>query len=327
MSITIKYDKILDELREGDSVPDPLFVDNLGVRSLASINIIYANNLVASGATISTAQITNINWNLLSGATLTPEGQMNWSSNLGTAVLGLAGGNVDVSLGLETVFPTRVRNSTGTAMPKGTVVYINGSSGNTPTVDRALAIGDSTSAFTLGMTAETINNNAIGWITTFGEISGIDLSTYSIGDTLYLSGATAGLFTNIVPSAPTHYVRVGTVVKATTDGSLVVNVINGFEVKELHDVQITSLASGDILRRDGTLWKNVSPLYMNYFGEHNIDPTGISPINGDQYWNNLDERMQVYINRWRELNGADRFQFTNGDDFQFTDTRYFQFTR
>lgn len=236
---------------------------NLGVfngviASTISANTIFTRQLFASNATIGDAHLSNINWNLNSGTTATLEGQMNWSPNIGTAVLGLAGGNVDVALGLETVFPRRVRNSTGSTMPKGTVVYINGVSGNTPTIERAIATGDQSSAFTIGMTAESIADNATGWLTTFGEISGINLSSFTAGDTLYLSGVSAGLYTNQRVYAPFHYVRVGTVVKATTDGSLIVNVINGFETNELHDVSITSLASGHILQSNGSLWQNRS---------------------------------------------------------------------
>lgn len=221
--------------------------NNLAVTSLASINHIRANSLIASTATLGLTHISTIDWNLTSGATVTQEGQMNWDANQQTAVIGMAGGNVDLALGMETLFPRRVRNSTGSTMAKGTVVYINGVSGNTPTVERAIATSDMSSAFTLGMTAEDIANTATGWVTTFGELTGINLSAYTGGDTLYLSAATAGAFTNVPQSAPNHYVRVGTVVKATTDGALVVNVINGYELNELHNVAITSLASGQII--------------------------------------------------------------------------------
>jgi hypothetical protein len=192
---------------------------------------------------------------------------MKWDANQETVVIGMAGGNVDLALGMEQLFPRRVRNSTGSTMAKGTVVYINGVSGNTPTVARAIATSDSTSAFTLGMTAENINDGSTGWVTTFGELTGINLSSFTGGDTLYLSGATAGAFTNIPQSAPIHYVRVGTVVKATADGVLVVNVLNGYELKELHNVVISSLASGQILQSGvSSLWYNRS--FASAFAEN-----------------------------------------------------------
>lgn len=314
MSITPYFDPLLGKLRVSDvgvvsaasvSIPDPLIISNLQVLSNASINNLHLNNayvstatignlttnnisnhstistnllyangisastasigfgtfdrVISSTATLGLTHISTIDWNLTSGATVTQEGQMNWDANQQTAVIGMAGGNVDLALGMEQLFPRRVRNSTGSLMPKGTVVYINGVSGNTPTVERAIATSDMSSAFTLGMTAEDIANTATGWVTTFGELTGLDLSTYTGGDTLYLSGATAGAFTNVIPQSPIHYVRVGTVVKATTDGALVVNVINGFELNELHNVVIASLASGQIIQSGvSSLWYNRS---------------------------------------------------------------------
>jgi len=282
------FDPLLGKLRNSDValislatlvVTDPLVVNNLIVNSNASINtlktisisnsstitsnLISTNGIVASTATIGTAHISNIEWNLTSGATVVQEGQMTWDSVQQTTVLGMAGSNVNVALGMEQLFPRRVRNSTGSTMAKGTVVYINGVSGNTPTVARAIATSDSTSAFTLGMTAENINDGSTGWVTTFGELTGINLSSFTGGDTLYLSGATAGAFTNIPQSAPIHYVRVGTVVKATADGALVVNVLNGYELQELHNVVISSLASGQILQSGASsLWYNVNPAFI-----------------------------------------------------------------
>lgn len=268
MTIIPYFDPILGKLRNSDValistatliVTDPLVVNNLIVNSTASINQIRAKGLTASLASINTVNLSYQYWNTATASLATQEGLMHWDSAHGYLHYGLPGGNVDANVGMGNQFPRRVKNSTGSTMAKGTVVYINGVSGNTPTVERAIATGDMTSAFTLGMTAESIPDNNTGWVTTFGVITGIDLSTYSGGDTLYLSGATAGLFTNQIQLAPTHYVRVGTVVKATTDGELVVNVINGYELNELHNVVIASQASGQILISGASqLWYNKS---------------------------------------------------------------------
>lgn len=279
------FDPILGKLRNSDValistatliITDPLIVNNLIVNSNATISgtLKTTNLAVTSNATISSIRsnsIVNVStistnglavnfaqWNTL--ASLAPlEGLMNWSSTYGTIQLGLAGGTVDVPLGLTTNLPKRVRNSTGSTMPKGTAVYLNGVSGNTPTVDRALATGDRTSAFTIGMTAEDIANNATGWVTSFGLIRGVNTSSFNSGDTLYLSGATAGYYTNVPTKAPIHYVRVGTVTKASADGEIIVNVINGYELDEIHNVVISSLVSGQILMSGpSSLWYNYS---------------------------------------------------------------------
>ena len=352
------FDPILGKLRNSDigfislvSFADPFIINNLKVNSTASINLLNVNNgnfinltasslasfntLLGNSAFLSTATIgnmglVNLQWDLVNGNG-TAEGQMSWDAVNQTVTLGMAGGNVDVALGLETLFPKRVRNSTGSTMPKGTAVYINGVSGNTVTIERAIATSDMTSAYTLGLTAESIADGATGWVTTFGELTGINLSAYTGGDTLYLSPASLGLFTNVKPIAPDHYVRLGTVVKATTDGILVVNVINGFETDELHDVQLSSLASGHILISNGSLWQNKSLAtqihqlnYKKYFGEYDEDPSIVGLKNGDEYWNTLDEKIQVYVNSWRELNGGKRIKTQAGLDLQFQNKAYLQ---
>lgn len=359
-----------------------------------SSNTIYSSNIFSSTATIGNIGLTNLQWDLVNGNG-TAEGQMSWDSVNQTVTLGMAGGNVDVALGLETLFPKRVKNSTATTMPKGSVVYINGVSGNDPTVTFAKATSDFSSAYTLGLTSESITAGQKGWVTTFGEVTGLNLSAFTGGDTLYLSGATAGLFTNVKPQAPIHYVRIGTVVKATADGILVVNVINGFETNELHDVVIASLASGHILQSNGSLWYNVPPafiptasypslgslailnelsynalvskpslgslaplntlninqlagvsitslasgqilisnsttfinttsIYVSFYGLLDEDPTSSSVKNGDNYWNNLDTKIQVYIDKWRELNGADRLDAQNANPLQAENGAYLQ---
>lgn len=260
------FDPILGKLRNSDSallslatITDPLIVNNLIVNSNASINTLRTRSIINT-STISTNKLgLNVaQWN--SNTSLAPvEGQMAWASKSGTVELGLAGGNVGLEVGLQTMLPRRVRNSTGSTIPKGTAVYLNGVSGNTPLISRALATGDQTSAFTIGMTAESIANNNTGWVTSFGALQGIDLSSFTSGDTLYLSGATAGYYTNVPTRAPIHYVRLGTITKATTDGELIVNVINGYELDELHNVVIASLASGQILMSGpSSLWYNHS---------------------------------------------------------------------
>jgi hypothetical protein len=113
------------------------------------------------------------------------------------------------------------------------------------------------------MTAEDIANNATGWVTSFGLIRGVNTSSFTSGDTLYLSGATAGYYTNVPTKAPIHYVRVGTVTKASADGEIIVNVINGYELDELHNVIIASLASGQILQSGASsYWYNVNPAFI-----------------------------------------------------------------
>jgi hypothetical protein len=93
-----------------------------------------------------------------------------------------------------------------------------------------------------------------------GLLDGLSIlptSTWADGDAVYL-GATAGSITNVKPSAPNHLVYLGFVTTASNGsaGRLYVRVQNGYELQELHNVSISSVANGDILEYNGTLWVN-----------------------------------------------------------------------
>ncbi|MDB2580771.1 tail fiber domain-containing protein [Candidatus Poseidoniales archaeon] len=86
----------------------------------------------------------------------------------------------------------------GEAVSKGDAVYVSGISGNTPIV--SLADADDANkmpAFGLVLTASSANGSTE--IVTFGTISDIDTSAFSVGDTLYIS-TTAGELTNSKPT-------------------------------------------------------------------------------------------------------------------------------
>ena len=153
-----------------------------------------------------------------------------------------------------------VNNRTGSTLTKGQVVYINGASGNKVTVALAKANAESTSSKTFGVIESDILNNQSGWVVTAGEISKLDTSAYADGATLYLSPTTAGGWATTKPAAPNHLVYVGFVSRShATVGSIFVRCQNGYELDEIHDVQITSPANGDRLNYDSSsgLWKNV----------------------------------------------------------------------
>jgi hypothetical protein len=149
-----------------------------------------------------------------------------------------------------------VRNVTGSTIAKGSIVYLSGVNGEKPTIAKALAGNDSTSASTFGWVENDINNNADGYVTTFGILNNVNTQAYSDGQYLYLSGTTAGAATATKPYAPTHNVTVGFVVKGGSVGAGQVFVLlkNGFELEELHDVQVNGAASGTYLKYNGSLW-------------------------------------------------------------------------
>lgn len=166
---------------------------------------------------------------------------------------------IDLAVAASTNMIAQVRNSTGSTLAKGTVVYINGATGQTPTVAKALATSDATSAQTLGLVSADILNNATGSVTVIGRLSGLDTSAYSDGQQLYLSGTTAGAMTGTKPQAPIHLVYVAVVEHAhPTQGKLFVKVQNGYELDEIHNVSAQTPVNGQTIVFNSTsgLWEN-----------------------------------------------------------------------
>jgi hypothetical protein len=150
-----------------------------------------------------------------------------------------------------------VRNETGSTIAKGIPVYISVSNGVTPTIIPADASTEETAARTIGLTQAAINHQAYGWVIEVGRLDGINTSTLTEGQIIWLS-ETTGQMTTTRPTQPAHGVILGYCVKqgAGTSGIVDVKVDNGLELAELHDVLLTGAATDDVLSlaADG-LWK------------------------------------------------------------------------
>lgn len=159
-----------------------------------------------------------------------------------------------------------VRNTTGATLTKGTIVYISGATGNKPTVTKAIASGDSTSAQTFGFIQSDLANNANGYVVVVGDLTGVDTSAFAEGAQLYLSSTVAGTFTSTKQYAPAHLVYVGIVTRShPTLGQIEVNIQNGYELDELHNVSAQSPSNGDILQfvTSTGLWTKVAGTTTN----------------------------------------------------------------
>ena len=153
-----------------------------------------------------------------------------------------------------------VRNSTGSTIPKRSVVYINGATGQLPTITLADADTEATSSKTIGLTLEAIANNSNGDIIVSGLFQDVDTSAFADGNTLWLSSTAGGMVATTPPAKPANSVFIGYVAYAhPSNGKIVVAIQNGYEIDELHNVQITSPLQGDVLSYNvGTgFWVNL----------------------------------------------------------------------
>lgn len=184
------------------------------------------------------------------------------TSTDGSITVSQVGTAVDLAVSAASPASTlllQVRNSSGATMTKGTVVYVNGAIGQLPTIAKALATSDATSAQTQGLVTADISNNSNGYVTIIGLVTNLDTSAYSDGEQLYLSGVTAGAMTGTKPYAPIHLVYVGVVTHAhPTQGKIQVKVQNGYELDELHNVSAQTPSNGQtiVYNSSTSLWEN-----------------------------------------------------------------------
>lgn len=167
-----------------------------------------------------------------------------------------------------------VRNSTGSTLLKGQIVYLSGATGNRPNAVLADATDEATSSKTIGMVAANIANNADGYVAVSGTLHDLDTSSFTAGNSLWLSETAGDYVANTPPADPAHAVFIGYVARShPTQGRIVLAIQNGYELTELHGVTITSPATDHYLyyASDG-LWKNRA-LTKNEVGLSNVDNT------------------------------------------------------
>jgi len=158
----------------------------------------------------------------------------------------------------------RIWNNTGSTLAKGKIVYVNGGHGSS---DLTVALADKstepTASRTLGWVYEDIDNNTNGYVVTQGFLQGIVTNTVTGGEGSLLWLGDDGGFQTEYPVSPDHSVFVGYLVKKAGGGigSVYVQVQNGYELGEIHDVLINTPSDGQLLTYDGVtgLWRNVAP--------------------------------------------------------------------
>ena len=164
------------------------------------------------------------------------------------------------------IFDVKINQAGG--ITKGQAVYVNGASGSNILVGKADYSTEATSSKTLGLLITTGNNNNQRQVIAEGILKGtgaapLDTSAAVAGDPVWL-GAAGNLIYGLVnkPYAPNHLVFIGIVVESNpTVGEIFVKIQNGFELDELHDVQLKGTGNvpldGEVLTYEAStqLWK------------------------------------------------------------------------
>lgn len=187
------------------------------------------------------------------------EGRLHWYDDAKTLAVDTGQNNFMIEVGAMTVI--RGKNTNNFTLTKGMVVYINGEAGQRPTFTTSSMVTEALSARTMGVVASDITSNNSGFVVMNGVLRNINTSMYSANTELYLSSS--GKFSNQIPVAPNHNVRVGKVLSSAVNGSIYVYIMNGFELNELHDVLINGSLKdaatnngGSTLYRSASVWTN-----------------------------------------------------------------------
>jgi hypothetical protein len=195
-------------------------------------------------------------------------------------------------------------NGLSGTITKGTAVYVTGSNGTNMLVGRASNASEPTSSKTMGLMQSditTTGGNQTGFVITEGLLQGLNTASATAGDPVWLgvNGALIYGLTN-KPYAPAHLVFIGIVTKISAgNGEIWVKVQNGFELKEIHDVDLitTTPINGHLLGFDGTLWVNktiatwlgFTPFQLPALTSGSVlfsNGTTIAQDNANLFWNN-----------------------------------------
>lgn len=192
----------------------------------------------------------------LAGGTGT-QGTITWDTD--ELTLGLDTGGATVFFGQDVVY--NVRNNSGSDISKGVAVMATGSMGakGRITIAPMDATGDVSQYFYLGITAQEIANGEDGKVLQLGKITDIDTSAWTTGDVLWLDPTTAGGLTVTQPSAPNLKVPTAFVVHSSASvGVLAVRVNPGYNIEDLHNVEIDTPTDGQVLKYNATtrVWYN-----------------------------------------------------------------------
>jgi hypothetical protein len=165
------------------------------------------------------------------------------SSGTATVSIDQAALSVATSLTAETL-RTPVKNSSGSTISKGQVVYVSGADGTNALIGLATASTEAGSSKTLGIAASTMTNNAFGYVIENGQLSNIDTSAATAGSSVWLGNTPGSYVFNSPPAKPANNVYLGVVTKANVStGEILVKVQNGYELDELHDINVTGVST------------------------------------------------------------------------------------
>jgi hypothetical protein len=212
---------------------------------------------------------------------LTNGQKISWNSDKSTINIPSEYGSI-IQAGQE--LQIKIYNNSGSLIPNGKAVYPNGNFNGFGTIGLAKASTHDSLGVDYGLTTVDIDNNNYGMVVWFGEARNLNTSSFSVGDTIYISPNTPGELTKTRPSFPDYAIQIGIVtVSDASDGVIFVtsrttkentfaNFHNG-TFRETFDFRITEsggVITGTLTPSDGH--PNMTMLFSDGFTTLDTDP-------------------------------------------------------
>ena len=197
----------------------------------------------------------------------------------------------------------------GENLVKGQAVYVSSADGTNMVVSKASNISEATSSKTMGLIAQNLSTNGKGFVITEGLLAGLNTGSTVAGAPVWL-GTNGNLIYGLVgkPFAPAHLVFVGVVTRANNNnGEIFVKVQNGFELNEIHDVDLKSIlpTDGQVLQFEGAtgLWRNKTlatgltvgstAISSGTDGRVLFQNGGVLQQSANLFWDNTNSRLGI----------------------------------
>lgn len=201
------------------------------------------------------------------------------------------------------------KNTSGSGIGKGKVVYVTGSTGNVPNIALARA-NSATTMPSVGTVLDSIPNNNFGQVMLSGVISSINTSSFTAGDQVWVSTATAGALQNTRPGYADGVVqRIGSVlVSGVGNGSILVVTAPFIGGVESGTTSSTYSFAGAVTASAGTVTLGVLAGAIDAGGATSLEaPNGAADVAlsvaGQLHLNTTDEQLSFHSAADGEISG------------------------
>jgi hypothetical protein len=179
------------------------------------------------------------------------------------------------------------------AIVKGEAVQFAGVQGNHYLIKKAVPSEiNANPKLMMGIAKASVSNNEFTYVAHFGRMRNINTSAYAEGDFLWFAsgGVVDGALTTTQPTAPNAKVLLAVVVDDANNGTILIRTIIEPKLDELQNVEITSVANGNVLSYDGSKWVNSPRLTTAETDIANIEDgtTIVGKANADKDGNEFD---------------------------------------